>query len=327
MISIRYAMGVLLGTVMSCNVLAQGAPDVWPSRQISLVVTVAPGTVADLVGRTIAPKLAERLKQPVVVENKVGASGVIGADAVAKSAPNGYTLMLMVNSLTMVPSLYKNIPYDTLGDFAPISRVATSGYSFVVNLSAMPVKDLNEFIALVKANPGKYSYSSPGKGTAHHLAMELIKQNVGLDLLHVPHKDMGSALGSVLGAHVPMMFAPTASVLPQAKAGSLRILAVTGSKRSPIAPNVPTYSELGYKFLEDVDGYWGVMAPAKTSPAIITRLNRELLGIMALQDVKEKLATQDVTAVSSTPEELGAQMKADVQRWAKLISDAKITTD
>jgi tripartite-type tricarboxylate transporter receptor subunit TctC len=309
------------------HVSAQGAPDAWPSRPISLVVTVAPGTVADIVARTIAPKLSERLKQPVVVENKVGASGVIGADAVAKAAPNGYTLMLMVNSLTMVPSLYKSMPYDTVADFAPVSRIATSGFSFVVNLSVMPVRDLNEFLAMVRANPGKFAYASPGKGTAHHLAMELIKQRLNLDLLHVPHKDMGSALGSVMGGHVAMMFAPTASVLPQTKTGALRILAVTGSKRSPIAPNVPTYTELGYKFLDDVDGYWGIMAPAKTPPAILSRLHGELVGIMTLPDVKEKLVTQDVIAVSSTPEEFGNQVKSDLQRWAKLISDAKITTD
>ena len=309
------------------HVSAQSAPDAWPNRPISLVVTVAPGTVADIVARTIAPKLSERLKQPVVVENKVGASGVIGADAVAKSAPNGYTLMLMVNSLTMVPSLYKSMPYDTVADFAPVSRIATSGVSFVVNLSAMPVRDLNEFLVMVRANPGKFAYASPGKGTAHHLAMELIKQRLNLDLLHVPHKDMGSALGSVMGGHVAMMFAPTGSVLPQTKTGALRILAVTGSKRSPIAPNVPTYTELGHKFLDDVDGYWGIMAPAKTPQAILSRLHGELVGIMALPDVKEKLVTQDVIAVSSTPEEFGNQVKSDLQRWAKLISDAKITTD
>jgi tripartite-type tricarboxylate transporter receptor subunit TctC len=322
----RSAISLLLSLLLPLPAMAQGG-EAWPNRPINLIVTVAPGTVADIVARTIAPKLSDRLKQSVVVENKVGASGMIGADLVAKSAPNGNTLLLMVNSFTMLPSLYKKVPYDTIGDFAAISKVATSGYAFVVNASALPAKDLNDFLSLMKANPGKFTYATPGKGTAHHLAMELFKQRMGLDMLHVPHGNSGSALTNLSGGHVHMMFAPTAGVLPQARAGTLRILALTGSQRSPIAPTVPTYSELGLNFMDDVDGYWGVMAPAKTPADILARLNRELVAIMAMADVKQKLAMQDVVAVSSTSEELAAQIKSDLQRWAKVVSDARITTD
>jgi tripartite-type tricarboxylate transporter receptor subunit TctC len=301
--------------------------DAWPSRPVNLVVTVAPGTVADLVARTMAPKLGERLKQPIVVENRVGASGMLGADVVAKAQPNGYTLLLMVNSFTMLPSLYKSIPYDTLADFAAISQIATSGYAFAVNPSVFAPKDIAEFIAMVKANPGKYTYGTPGKGTGHHLAMELFKQRLGLDMLHVPHSNMGAALTNFTGGHVHMMFAPTASVLPQAKTGVLRILAMTGAQRSPIAPQVPTYSELGYSFMDDVDGYWGVMAPAKTPGDIIGRLNKAIVAVMDLPDVKQKLAAQDVVTVTSTPEALATRIRSDVQRWRKVVADAKISSE
>lgn len=320
-----YSAFFLIAMFLPLSAAAQSAES-YPSRPVTLVVTVAAGSVADLLARVIAPKLSERLKQPVVVENKVGASGVIGNDFVAKAAPNGYTLMLLVNSFTMVPSLYRNLPYDPIADFAAISKVATSGYSFVVNPRVFPAKDMNEALALIKSNPDKYTYGSPGKGTAHHLAMELFKQQLGLDILHVPHKDLSGALTSLIGGHVDMMFAPTGSVLPPARTGSLRILAVTGANRSPIAPDVPTYRELGMTFLDDVDGYWGLMAPAKTPQDVLARLNREIVAVLATPDIREKLASQDVITTSSTPGELAEQIKFDLRRWAKLISDAKITS-
>lgn len=305
---------------------AQNA-DIWPSRPVSLIVTVAPGTVADILARTLGPKLSERLKQPVVVENRLGASGMIGNDFVAKSAPNGYTLLLMVNSFTMIPSLYRKVPYDTVNDFSAVSKIATSGYAFVVNTAVFPAKDLNEFFSLVRASPGKYTYATPGKGTGHHLAMELLKQRQGIDMLHVPHANMGSALNNLTGGHAHTMFAPTASVLPQAKAGLLKILAVTGAQRSPLAPLVPTYSEFGLSFMDDVDGYWGLMAPAKTPNEIISRLNKEVLAIAATPDFKQRLTAQDVVVVTSTPEELASTVRADVARWAKVVAEAKITAD
>jgi tripartite-type tricarboxylate transporter receptor subunit TctC len=305
--------------------MAQG--EAWPARPVTLVVTVAPGTVADLVGRTLGPKLAERLRQPVVVENRVGASGMLGADVVAKAAPNGYTLLLMVNSFVMLPSLYKNVPYDTVKDFSSISLIASSGYAFVVNPSALDVKDVSELLAAVKANTGKFTYGTPGKGTGHHLAMELFGQRMNLNLLHVPHSNMGAAITNIGGGHVHMMFAPTASVLPLAKKGTLRILAMTGAQRSPIAPTVPTYSELGMGFMDDVDGYWGVMAPARTPSEIVNRLNRDIVASMTTDDVKQKLAGQDVVVITSTPEQMATRIRGDVARWAKVVSEAKIAAE
>jgi tripartite-type tricarboxylate transporter receptor subunit TctC len=252
---------------------------------------------------------------------------MLGADVVAKSPANGYTLLLMVNSFTMLPSLYKKVPYDTLNDFASISLIASSGYAFVVNPAVLNPKDLNDFVGIVKANPGKYAYGTPGKGTGHHLAMELFSQRLGLNMLHVPHSNMGAAVNNIAGGHVPMMFAPTASVLPLAKSGTLKILAMTGAQRSPIAPTVPTYSELGMGFMDDVDGYWGVMAPSKTPSEIVMRLNREVVASMTQEDVKQKLAAQDVVAITSTPEQMATRIRADVARWAKVVSDAKITSE
>jgi tripartite-type tricarboxylate transporter receptor subunit TctC len=324
--SLRLAI-VLLAACCGCNAALAQAADAYPSRTITMVVPVAPGTGADIIARTVAQKLSERLKQPVVVENKVGASGVIGADAVAKAQPNGYTLMLMLNNFTMVPSIYKSLPYDPVADFASISRIVTSGYAFVVNPSAVPAKDLAEFLAQMKANPGKFSYATPGNGTAHHLAMELFKQQLGLDILHVPHKGFGDAINSVMGGHVQMMFAPTSAVLSQANSGKLRMLAVTGTQRSSIAPGIPTYRELGYDFMDDVDGWYALVAPAKTPAPIIAKLHQELKSIMALPEIKDGLAKQGLTAMSSTPQELDATIRSDLQRWAQLIKQAKIAAD
>jgi tripartite-type tricarboxylate transporter receptor subunit TctC len=329
--SLKQALGACLMAAPLAGMLgpqsAQAQSESWPARPVNLVVTVAPGTVADLVARTLGPKLSERLRQPVVVENRVGASGMLGADTVAKSAPNGYTLLLMVNSFTMLPSLYKKVPYDTVNDFASISLIAASGYAFVVNPAVMDVKDLTEFVATTKANPGKYTYGTPGKGTGHHLAMELFGQRMNLSLLHVPHSNMGAAITNIAGGHVHMMFAPTASVLPLAGKGTLRIVAMTGKQRSPIAPAVPTYSELGMGFMDDVDGYWGVMAPAKTPGEIITRLNRDIVASMTMEDVKQKLASQDVVAITSSPEQMAARIRGDVARWGKVVADAKIASE
>jgi tripartite-type tricarboxylate transporter receptor subunit TctC len=321
----RRAIAMMLSLLAPAVALAQG--DAYPSRPISLIVTVAPGGGADVLARVIAPKMSESLKQPVVVENKVGASGVIGSDFVAKAAPNGYTLMLLINSFTITPALYKNLPFDPVNDFAAITRIATTGYSLTVNPRRLPAKDVKEFIALVRANPGKYTYATPGKGTVFHLAMEVIKQQLKLDLLHVPHKDLGSAATSIIGGSTDSMFAVSVLVQGQAKAGNLRLLAVTGNKRSPLIPDVPTFRELGITFLDDVDGYYGVVAPAKTPREIVTRLNKDIVAAIGHPDVLQKLASSDLQPTTSTPEQFAAQIKADIQRWGQLIKDAKISAD
>jgi tripartite-type tricarboxylate transporter receptor subunit TctC len=280
-----------------------------------------------VLARLIGPRLAESMKQPFVVENKVGASGVIGADFVAKAAPNGYTLLVVPNSYTISPALYKNMPFDPVADLAGVSRLATTGYSFTVNPKTLPAKDVKEFIALVKANPGKYTYATPGKGTAFHLAMEVMKKELGIDMLHVPHKDLGSTLASMVSGATDATFATSVLVQGQAKTGALRILAVTGTKRSPIVPDVPTFHEAGINFLDDVDGYYGVLAPAKTPAAILGRLSKEIAAALALPDIAQKLTAADLSAAPSTPEQFSAQLRADIRRWGQVVKDANITAD
>jgi tripartite-type tricarboxylate transporter receptor subunit TctC len=299
----------------------------YPNRPITLIVPFTPGTGIDILARTIGPKLAQRWGQPVVVDNKPGASGNIGADLVAKAPPNGHTLMVTVNTFTITPALYKNLPYDPVADFAPITKIALASYAFVVNPSVLPAKDLNDVIAAAKARPGQLNYSSPGSGTPHHLGMELMKLRLGLNIVHVPYKGLAGAMTDLLGGQVQMMFTLVHSVLPNARAGKLKILAVTGSTRSPVFPEAPTFREQGIDFMDDVDAWYAVMAPGKTPPDIVAKLNQEINAIMALPDVREHLMNQGMVPVTSTPDELAALVKSDLARWAKVVADAKITAE
>ncbi len=306
--------------------LAQTAAS-YPNRAITLVVPYTPGSGIDILARVIAPELNRRWGEPVVVDNKPGASGIIGADAVAKAAPNGYTLMVTVNSFTMAPSLYRDMPYDPVADFTPIAKIALASYAFAVNPEVLPVRDFTEFVAAVKARPGALNYGSPGNGTAFHFAMELMKQHLGLQIVHVPYKGLSGAMTDLLGGRVQMMFATVHALLPSQKAGKLKFLAVTGPRRSPLAPDAPTFRERGFDFMDDIDGWYAVMGPARLPRDIVAKLNAELRAIMFLADVREQLTNQGLVPVASTPEELAALIKADLPRWAKVVAEAKISAD
>ena len=299
----------------------------FPNRPVTLVVPFSPGTGIDILARVIAPKLSEKWGQAVVVENKAGASGNIGTDFVAKSAPDGYTLMVTVNTFTITPSLLKNTPYDVLEDFSPISKIATATYCFDVNPNIFPAKDMQEAIALIRQNPGKYFFASPGNGTPHHIGMELIKLRLGLQATHVPYKGFAGAMQDLIGGQVQMMFTLVHSSIPQARAGRIRILGVTGAKRSPQFPDLPTFREQGIDFMDDVDAWYAVIGPAKLPPELVAKLNADVNAVMALPDVKEGLLKQGLIPTTSTPEALSALIKSDVPRWAKVIADAKITAD
>jgi len=316
-----------MGIVSALAALPVLAQESYPNRSIALIVNVAPGTGADIVARLIAPRLGDRLKQTVVVENKVGASGVIGTEFVTKSAPNGYTLMLMVNSHTMVPWLYKNLPYDPVADLAPIAKIASTSLVLVANPQSTPGKDFAELFAYARANPGRLSYASPGNGTAPHLMMEMFKQRTGVDILHVPHKDSASATANVVGGHVNMLLAIIPAALPSARAGKLKMFALTGPVRSPLAPDVPTYREFGHNFMDYSDGWYALAAPAKTPADIVARLNQEVRSVMAQQDLIEQLGKQGIVPAASAPEEIVAQIKSDLQQWGKVVADARITAD
>jgi tripartite-type tricarboxylate transporter receptor subunit TctC len=313
----------LLLLMFSCSALGQP----FPNRPITLIVPFSPGTGIDILARVIGPKLSEKWGQPVVVENKPGASGNIGTDLVAKSAPDGYTLIVTVNTFTITPSLIKNTPYDVVHDFSPISKIALATYCFAVNPTVFPAKNMSEAVALIRANPGKYFFASPGNGTPHHIGMELIKLRLGLQATHVPYKGFAGAMQDLIGGQVHMMFTLIHSSIPHARAGRIRILGVTGTKRSQQFPEAPTFREQGIDFMDDVDAWYAVIGPAKMAPELIERLNADVNAVMGLSDVRENLLKQGLIPVTSTPQELAALIKSDLARWAKVIAEAKITAD
>jgi tripartite-type tricarboxylate transporter receptor subunit TctC len=298
----------------------------WPSRPITLIVPYTPGTGPDILARTIGLRLGERLGQPVVVDNKPGASGNIGADLVAKAAPNGYTLMLTVNTFVITPALFKTLPYDPIADFAVIGKVAEGNVALVVNPQALPVKSLDELVAYVRARPGKINYGSPGNGTPQHLAVELLKQRLALDMVHVPYKGAAGANTDLLAGQIQLMVLPVHTALPFAKAGRLNVIAVSGEHRSVIAPDSPSFAELGLKNLA-IDLYFWLAGPAGLPREIVARLNQEIGSIMALPDVRETLLKQGLVISTGAPEEIATTIKADIERWKRFIAETKITAD
>ena len=298
----------------------------WPERPVTLIVPYTPGTGIDIIARTLSPRLAERLGQGFVVENKPGASGNLGADAVAKAQPNGYTMMITVNTFVITPALFKSLPYDPVNDFAVAGRLAAGNIALVVNPNVLPVKTLDELAAYVRARPGKINYGSPGNGTPQHLAVELLKQRLNLDMVHVPYKGAAAANIDLLGGQISLMVLPVHTALPFAKAGRLNVIAVSGESRSVLAPDSPSFAELGLKGL-DIDLYFWIAAPARTPREIITRMNREVTAILALPEVRETLLKQGLIPSSSTPDEMAAIIKSDIERWKKFIAETKITAD
>ena len=311
--------------VLACASLAAHA-QTWPARPVTLIVPYSPGTGIDIVARTLSPKLTERLGQGFVVDNKPGASGNLGAELTAKAQPNGHTWMITVNTFVITPALYKTIPYDPVADFAVASKLATGNLALVVNPNVLPVKTLDELAAYVRARPGKVNYGSPGNGTPQHLAIELLKQRLKLDIVHVPYKNAAAANTDLLGGQVQMAVLPVHTALPFAKAGKLNVIAVSGESRSVLAPDSPSFAELGLKNL-DIDLYYWIAAPAGTPRDIITHMNREVAAILQLPDVRETLLKQGLIPSGSTPEEISGVIKADIERWKKFIGEAKITAD
>ena len=293
---------------------------------MTLVVPYTANSGSDIIARIVAPRLQARWGQPVIVDNKPGASGNLGTNAVAKAAPDGYTLLMMINSITMVPSLYKSTPYDLAADFAPIAKLAEAGYAIAVHPS-VPAKDVPSLIAYAKKNPGKINYASPGAGTPQHLAMVLLASRYELDILHVPYKGIAGALTDLMGGQVQTMFATLHSLLPSAQSGRLRLLAVTGAARNPLAPEIPTFREQGIDVLESVDAWYGVMAPARTPPELVARLQRDFVAVLAMDDVKAEMARLGLAVAPGSPDRLGALVKSDLVRWRKVIKDAGITAE
>ena len=312
---------VILALLFTPFALAQ---DNYPSRPIKLIVPFPPGGATDIVGRLVAQRLQEALGQPVVVENKAGAGSNIGSEQVAKAAPDGYTLLLgtIANATNM--SIYKNMSYDTLRDFAPVTQTMAAPSVLVVT-NALPAINLKELIGLAKAQPGKLSFASSGAGGSPHLAGELLKLRAGIDIIHVPYKGAAPALVDVVSGVVSMGFKTALSAIPHMQSGKLKPVAVAATKRLAQIPNVPTMVEAGLPDFE-VSSWNGVLAPAKTPPEIIARLNQALVRILATQDVKERFAAQAAEPVGSTPEQFRAYIQSEIDKWAQVVkaSGAKI---
>ncbi len=314
---------VAAATLPAASALAQ---DKYPSRPIKLVVPFAAGGSTDLIARLVSEYAGRELGQSVVVENKGGAGGSLGMEQVARSVPDGYTIgMATVSTHGSNPAVFPKLSYDPIKDFAPITNVVAIPSVFAVHPS-VPAKTMQEFIALAKANPGKYSFASPGAGSLGHVNIENFMMLAKIDLLHVPYKGAGLALNDAVAGQVSAITDNLSSTLPHVKSGRLRALAVLGAARSPLLPNVPTYAELGFKDMGD-GGWFGIVAPAGTPPAIVARLNAAIHKGMQNPDFKRRVEESGGTLIPNSPEQFRAQMQQAMARYARVAKAANIKLD
>jgi len=297
----------------------------FPSRPITIVVPYTPATGADQIARLIGPRLSEKLATPVVVENKAGASGAIGAEAVAKSAPDGHTLLFAATAHGTLPALRHNLPYDAAKSFTPVALAATSAMALVVS-PRIGVTRFADFVAMAKKQPGQLHYSSPGNGTPQHLTMELVKLETGIDVEHVPYKGSAGAMTDLVGGHVQATIAALQTAAPFVTSGRMRMLAVMSEARSPAFPDVPTMKELGHPNLV-VETWYGVFAPAGTPPDAVSRLNAAINEALQAPEVREAMAKQGQAVVIDKPERLGTLLAQELERWNRVVASAKITGD
>lgn len=297
----------------------------FPTKPIRLIVAFAPGGNTDVVARAIAPKLGELLGQQVVVDNRPGGGTTIGTEALARSAPDGYTLMLTGFDFTVNPSLRSKLPYDTQKDFTPIALIATYPMALVAN-PALPAQSVKELIAFAKANPGRVNYASAGNGSPGHLSGELLKSLAGVDLTHIPYKGSGAALADLLAGQVQLLFSGMPAVASFVQSGRLKLLAVTGTKRDPALPDVATVQEGGVPGYE-VTSWLGFLAPAGVPRPIVDRLNAEIGRALQAADVRERLASMGGDLGASTPEAFGTRLREEISKWSRVVHGAGIKID
>ncbi|MGA0024350.1 MAG: tripartite tricarboxylate transporter substrate binding protein [Burkholderiales bacterium] len=287
-----------------------------------MVVGFAPGGAPDIIGRLVGQKLGERLGQQIVVDNRPGATGNIGAEIVARAAPNGHTLFMVTVSVAISPNFYKSLPFDPVGSFAPVSRVAIVPLLVVVHPS-LPVKSIRELIGHAKSKPGVLNYASVGTGSPQHLSAELFKSTAGVNLVHVPYKGGGPATAAILSGESHLFFAGMPPALPHARAGRLRALAVSTAKRSPSAPEVPTVAEAGLPGFE-ADNWHGVLAPRGTPPAVVAKLNREIVAVLSRDEIQKQLIRAGAEGISSSPDAFSKFIRAETGKWAKVARQAGV---
>ncbi|HUP95720.1 MAG TPA: tripartite tricarboxylate transporter substrate binding protein [Burkholderiales bacterium] len=324
---LRSIAPVVMCAVLMPAIAAAAAPaeQPYPARPVRIIVPFPPAGGSDVIARIIAQKLSESLNQTVVVDNRPGAGANIGIGIAAKAPPDGYTFLLASSAFTVNPTLYAKIPYSPFQDFQPLTCAGSSPNLLAVHPS-LPAKNVNELVALIRSQPAKHSYSSPGAGTTPHLSGEMFRMIYKLDLKHVPYGGAGPQVQSMLGGQVPIGWASVPSFAPQVKSGQLRGLVVTADKRTPALGDVPSAGELGIKGLTG-DTFQGIFARAGTPKPIVSRLHAEITKVLALPDVRERLAGIGFDPCSNSPEEFSAQVKADIARWGKVIRDAGITAN
>jgi len=312
---------------LAALVWSGASPAAYPDRPLRLVVSFPPGGSADFQARIVGPKLTEQLRQQVVIDNRSGGSGVVALEIVAKAAPDGYTLLLgPMSGLAMNPALFSKLPYDSARDFAPISMTSRVTLALAASVS-LPANSVKELVALAKASPGKFTYGSTGIGNVTHLAGEMLKTNAGIDLVHVPYKGAGPQLIDVISGNVAVGFTSLTAAIPHVRSGRLKALVVTSKQRSSAAPDIPTVSEVGMPEIEIATGWFGILAPAHTPKAIISRLNAEIVKVIKMPDVQTRFTGQGLDPATSTAEEFAALIKSDLVKWAKVIKQAGIRAE
>jgi tripartite-type tricarboxylate transporter receptor subunit TctC len=315
------ALGAL---VLACAASLSIAQE-FPARTVHLIVPFTPGTGADLLARLLGPRLAERWRVAVVTENKAGATGNIGADFVARSAPDGHTLLFVATSFGTAPALSKTLPFDPVKSFAPVALVATSAL-LIVTHPALPARSVPDLVKLAKREPGKFHYSSPGSGGPQHLAMELLKLETGMDIVHVPYKGSAGALADVVSGHVQVTIAGLQTAQPHVRSGRLRALAVMSAARASAFPEVATLSEQGLRELE-VETWYGVFAPAGTSPQVLAKINADLNALLNDAAIRHAIERQGMAPAGGAPDRLDELLKRELARWKRVVEAAGIKSD
>ena len=319
---LRFAILALAGISFCCPVAGQQ----YPARPIRMLVGFPPGGGTDIVGRIVAQKLSENLGQQIIVENRGGATGMIAAELAAKAPPDGYTIMMAhIAAMSILPSLYPKMAYDTARDFAPIT-LAGIGPNLLVVHPSLPVRNVKDLIALAKARPGQLHYASPGSGSVQHLSGELFKLQAKVDMLHIPYKGSGQSIVDLIAGHVQLNFDAVPVVLGHARQGRLRALAVTSAKRSALLPEIPTVSESGVAGF-DMSTWWGLVAPSAASKDIVSKLHAETVKALKVPEVKERLGSVGAEPGGNTPDEFGAFIRSETAKYARIVKDANIKID
>lgn len=318
-------MGCLLATAIEATA-ADSADSAYPTRPVKIVVPFPQGGGPDLLARVLSQKLSEALGQPFPVDTRAGAAGNIGTELVAKSAPDGYTLLLGADApFTITPHLYSSLSYDPLNDFAPITLAATTPLYMLAN-SQFPANSVRELIALAKASPGKYNFASSGNGSQHHLAIELFNTMAGIKLVHVPYKGFGPAVVDVVSGRIELVFGSVPAALPYIKSGKLKVLGITGASRFSGTPDVPTIGESGLPGY-DIIAWFGLLVPARTPHSVTAKLHQEIVKALRLKEVADRFSPIGIDIVASTPAEFSARIRADFAKWGKVAKDSGIKLD